>query len=183
VRVEGRVVGAERSFTVNGQGSAPDSLTVRIPDWAGRVAVQVELPDGLWNEMTDMGVTVYDSVGVEVGEGPLSYPIGRTTIELERWRTGEPLTVELFPAFAIEDPARRWSASVVIGFLARRPLDLELSGVDTTRALSMRPGQSLNVNFMPNPGTWVLPTGFRRIVEVTLTPAGGAPATRRESIN
>ena len=132
--------------------------------------------------MTDMGVTVYDSVGVEIGEGPLSYPVGRSMFTLDRWRQGEPLFVEIFPAFAGLEAPSTWSAIVNVTFMARRASELEVTGVDTTRALSMNPGESVPIQFTPLTVNWELADGFQHLLEVEVTPAGGAPAVRRQTI-
>ncbi len=66
--------------------------------------------------------------------------------------------------------------------MARRASELDVTGVDTTRALFMGPGEAVPIQFTPLTLEWELPAGFQHLLEVEVTPAGGAPAIRRQTI-
>src|SRR6266540_1828381 len=68
-RVTTRLIGAEAAFPVAGRGLPAESLTVRVPAWAARAEVDVEMAREQWNRFTDFGVTVFDSSGQQVSEG------------------------------------------------------------------------------------------------------------------
>jgi len=184
LEVVGKVIGARREWRVEGRGSNVEHVPLRVPSWARAVEVEVQLPEGAWEQYTDFGVTLFDSTGAKVGEGPLSYRVGRTEIDLRRKYRGGSLDLELFPAFAHLDPPETWRAHVQVVFLARTPVTLELTGIDTTQALSMAPGTSTALTFRPPaPDALVMPAGFEPVIEVTLNPAGGAPARRRRALH
>src|SRR5207247_2066724 len=61
-----RLVGAERGYAIAGRGQPAETLQVRAPRWAKRMEVDLALPPGLWDELTDFSVTVYDSTGQQI---------------------------------------------------------------------------------------------------------------------
>src|SRR5438445_1402933 len=99
-RLTEALLGAERSVEVTARGAPPESLTVRVPDWAARAVVDVQMPREQWDEFTDFGVTEFDSTGQQVGQGAMNYAVGRHSFEIPPARRDRPITVELFPAFA-----------------------------------------------------------------------------------
>ncbi|HYX83002.1 MAG TPA: S8 family serine peptidase, partial [Gemmatimonadales bacterium] len=111
-----RLVGAERTYPIAGRGLPAESLTVRAPRWARRMEVDLDVPADLWDELTDLSVTLYDSTGRQVGNQPVNYAFGRMGVALSDSLTGIPLIVELFPAFA-RLPVHAWKGSVSIRFL------------------------------------------------------------------
>lgn len=183
VEIVGRAVGAARDIDIRGDRDTPQRIRVDIPAWAGELVFDLELEEGLWSQLTDFGVTVFDSAGFKVAEGPLSYGFGRLTVELPRYRRGVPLEIELFPAFAHLEPPDRWSGQGRISLIAANPATLDLAGVDTTTALTTEPGQYQMVRFAPIPERLVIPAGYDPLLEVTTNPAAGAPAMRRRAIN
>jgi tripeptidyl-peptidase II len=118
-RVAMDLIGGEWSEVRNGRGGPPESLQVTVPDWADHVIVDVSLPADLWDELTDFGVTVFDPAGQIVSEGPLNYAFGRQTFEVSEDAdlAGRPITIELFPAFALERDVHPWQATVRVRFL------------------------------------------------------------------
>ena len=48
-RVTRTLVGAERRVEVTGRGAPPESLTVRVPDWASRAVIEVRMPREQWS--------------------------------------------------------------------------------------------------------------------------------------
>ena len=179
VEVAGQYVGAARDYTVRGRRDNPQRIPVTVPTWAGEIVVDVQLDPATFNLMTDLGVTLFDSLGVNVAEGPLSYAFGRMTAEIERFRRGTKLELEIFPAFAHLEPPPQWEAEVRVAFMAAKPVDLKLADVDTSQVLTMDPGRFLVVRLEPAAPEWVLADGFHPVVEISTNPAAGPPAVRR----
>ena len=77
--------------------------------------VDLQVSPDLWDELTDLSVTVYDSTGQQVrgGNAPVNYAFGRMTLALSDSTTGVPLTVEFYPAFA-RLPAHAWKGNVQV---------------------------------------------------------------------
>lgn len=168
------LVGAERTIALAGRGAAAESATVRVPDWAARAVVDVAMPREQWDDFTDFGVTDFDSTGQQVGQGALNYALGRHTVAIPATLRGHPMTVELFPAFARDDGAHPWRATVRVRFLLGTPRSsgdgAEMSvvpGGRTTLSLGRRPDLAL-------------PDGFAPLVELKLqaTGDGGPDAVR-----
>src|SRR5207247_9028394 len=80
-RLRATLSGAQRVTEVVGRcgrgGGVPkgptpaESLTVSAPDWAGTAMVEVEMPREQWRELTDFGVTGFDSAGQRGSQKPL----------------------------------------------------------------------------------------------------------------
>src|SRR5436309_4872197 len=113
-----RLVGAERSYAIAGRGQPAESLQVRAPRWAKRMEVDLDLPADLWDELTDLSVTVYDSTGQQVrgGNKPVNYAFGRMSLALSDSLTAIPLAIEFYPAFA-RLPGHAWRATARVRFL------------------------------------------------------------------
>jgi tripeptidyl-peptidase II len=162
------LIGAERTVAVAGRGTVPESITVRVPDWATRAVVDVAMPREQWDDFTDFGVTDFDSTGQQVGQGALNYALGRHTIALPPARRGRPLTVELFPAFARANGVHPWRGSVRIRFLLEEPRSLG-DGPD----LTVVPGGRVAVA-LPKHADLALPDDFTPLLELRVRPKGGA---------
>jgi subtilisin family serine protease len=161
-RLTAVLLGAERSVEVTGRGGPPESLTVRVPQWAARAVVDVQMPREQWDVFTDFGVTEFDSAGQQVGQGALSYAFGRQGFAVPAALRGRPLTVELFPAFAREDGIRPWRASVRLCFLLREPRRAG-GAID----LSVPPGGRTPVT-VGNAPALALPDGFAPLWELRI---------------
>ncbi len=164
------LVGVERTFAVTARGQPPESLTVRVPAWADEVELDVRLPPERWGEFTDFGVTVFDSSGQQVSQGPMNYAISRQRFAVTAALVGRPLTVELFPAYAREDARASWRADVRVRFLASAPRML----VAPEPGVVVAGGRSrLTFGALP-----VLegPEGFAPLVELRVRPARGPGA-------
>jgi len=110
--------GAERRWQVAGRGAPAESLPVIVPAWAVRASVQVSMPQAQWEQLTDFAVTVFDSTGQQVHSAALNYGRGLQTFDVPRGLGGQPILVELFPAFARADSAPAWRATVRMRFFA-----------------------------------------------------------------
>ncbi|MGH7547855.1 MAG: S8 family serine peptidase [Gemmatimonadales bacterium] len=169
------LLGAEGRFEVTGRGAPAESLVVRVPQWATRAVVDVQMPREQWNEFTDFGVTDFDSTGQQLAQGPLNYAFGRHGFSVPAGLQGHPLTIELFPAFARAQGAHPWRATVRVRFLLREGQPFG-GGSDVSVVAGGRAG--LTVGRVPEV---VLPEGFAPLVELRVqAPVGlAADAVRR----
>jgi hypothetical protein len=174
--VQYRLVGAERTFPVSGRGLAAESIQVRAPRWARRMEIDVQLPPGLWDEMTDFSVTVYDSSGQQIpgGNQPVNYPFGRMGVQLRDSMIGIPLTIELYPAFA-RLPGHAWRGAARVRFLG--PDEPAGEGGQ----LSVVAGGRTVVR-LPTPPPLQLPEGFTTLIETRVTTMTGTMAVRRTPV-
>jgi len=171
-----RLVGAERTYAIAGRGQPAESLQVRAPRWAKRMEVDLELPPDLWDELTDLSITVYDSTGQQVrgGNQPVNYAFGRMSMALSDSVIGVPLTIEFYPAFA-RLPGHSWRATARARFLG--PND----PVGEGRALSVVAG-GRTVLRLPNPPALAMPDGFAVLIETRVTTLTGSLAARRTPV-
>ena len=163
------LIGAERSVAVAGRGAPAESVTVRVPDWAGQVTVDVEMAREQWDDFTDFGVTDFDSSGQQVGQGALNYAFGRHAVDARAAAAlkGRPLTVELFPAFARYNGAHPWRATVRVRFLLAQPR--AAGGGSDVRVV---PGGRAVIP-VGRPPELALPEGFSPLIEVRIHPSDG----------
>jgi hypothetical protein len=168
-----RLVGAERNYAIAGRGQPPESLQVRPPRWAKRMEVDLELSPDLWDELTDLSVTVYDSTGQQVrgGNEPVNYAFGRMSLALTDSLIGIPLTVEFYPAFA-RLPGHAWRGTARIRFLGPD------EPVGEGSSLSVVAG-GRTVLRLPNPPSLDMPEGFATLIETRVTTLTGSLAARR----
>jgi len=138
--------------------------------------VDLQLPADLWDEVTDLSVTVYDSSGQQIpgGNQPVNYAFGRMSVALTDSITGKPLTIELFPAFA-RLPGHAWQGTVRVRFLG--PDEPAGEG----GSLSVVAGGRSMVR-LPNPPQLQLPDGFSTLIETRVTTPTGAVAVRRTPV-
>jgi hypothetical protein len=167
VRVESQwsLVGAERSYEVRGRGAPPETLSVRVPAWAQRAEIDVQLPPSHWNQFTDFGVTAFDATGRIVTTEPLDYAFGRHSFDLDSTRATDVLLIELFPAYAWTDRAPPWRATVTLRFLL-----LDARPLGGGAAVTVVPGGRARLP-SPNAPPLAVPEGFAPLVEVS---AGGS---------
>jgi subtilisin family serine protease len=164
------LAGAERQVEVAGSGSQAESLAVAVPAWAVRGEVFVRMPVGQWEQLTDFGITLFDSAGQQVHSSALNYSRGRMGFDVPGYLAGHTTLLELFPAFARSDTAPAWSATVRLRFfgdslLATGPghlLDVVAGGRAVLPAVTVPPLS--------------LPDGFLPLLQWRLTPAAGSGA-------
>src|SRR6266545_3444159 len=171
-----RLVGAERTYAIAGRGQPAESLHVRAPRWAKRMEVDLELPPALWDELTDLSITVYDSTGQQVrgGNQPVNYAFGRMSMALSDSVIGVPLTIEFYPAFA-RLPGHSWRATARARFLG--PDD----PVGEGGSLSVVAG-GRTVLRLPNAPALIMPDGFAALIETRVTTLTGSFAARRTPV-
>ncbi|UCD25335.1 MAG: S8 family serine peptidase, partial [Gemmatimonadota bacterium] len=71
------LVGAMVQQEVGARGSDPYTVRVEQPAWAHELMLEVDLPSGYWQQITDFGVTLFDSAGAKLLDNPLNYSFGR----------------------------------------------------------------------------------------------------------
>jgi len=171
-----RLVGAERSYAIAGRGLPAESLQVRPPRWAKRMEVDLEVPDELWDELTDLSVTVYDSIGQQVhgGNEPVNYAFGRMGLALSDSLRGIPLTIEFFPAFA-RLPAHAWRGTARVRFVGP-----DESVGDATSLSVVAGGRS--VIRLPNAPSLDMPEGYGPLIETRVTTSTGSVSARRTAV-
>ncbi len=171
-----RLVGAERTYAIAGRGQPAESLHVRAPRWAKRMEVDLELPPDLWDELTDLSITVYDSTGQQVrgGNQPVNYAFGRMSMALSDSVIGVPLTIEFYPAFA-RLPGHAWRATAHARFLG--PDD----PVGEGGSLSVVAG-GRTVLRLPTAPALIMPDGFAALIETRVTTLTGSFAARRTPV-
>jgi subtilisin family serine protease len=95
--------GAERDEVVKAKGSDTQRIPFVVPRWSRGVVVDVTMDPAQWGRFTDFGVTLFDSLGRQLGKKPLNYAFGRLQVELPEGHGDMPVILGLFPGFA--DPA------------------------------------------------------------------------------
>ena len=161
------LVGGERAFEVTGRGVPAETLTVRVPEWAARAVIDVQMPREQWSVFTDFGVTEFDSTGQQVGQGAMNYAFGRHGFDVPAGLKGHPMTVELFPAFARESGARPWRTRVRVRFLLRQPTTAS-EGTPITVVAGGRAAVPLGRTPLV-----AVPQGFAPLVELRIHDATG----------
>src|SRR6185503_11822800 len=141
------------------RGTHPIMLPVRAPSWASRMIVDVDLAKELWNTLTDFGVTVFDSAGQQIGQGPMNYSLARQIVKVDSLRRGRRLEIELHPAFAHLKAPDSWSARVRVSFVADRPVP-----VDGRMAVNVPGGASASIAIPPAPPGLTAPDGFQPLL-------------------
>ena len=174
-RVSMSLLGAGRDFDIVGRGAMAETLTVRIPEWAAAVQIDVAMPRAQWGEFTGFAMTEFDSSGQQLAQNSLNYASGRQRLTAHPAMRRRPFAIELFPAFARADGARPWRATVRFRFLLAR----EQSAGDG-KDLSVVAGGRMRLE-MPALPTLTLPEAFAPFVEVRVRPphASGPTAVRR----
>lgn len=168
-----RLIGAERDIQVSGRGTPAESIAVQVPSWATRAEVDVQMPRAQWGRFTDFGVTVFDTAGQTISDGPLNYAVGRQAFDLPAGAAGAPALIELFPALAVVDHAAPWEATVKVRFLLdsanamrlRRPIAVVAGGRSTVETGDVTAP--------------ALPEGFHALLDARVTVPGAADAERR----
>jgi len=179
--VHARLLGAVRDVALGGVHAEAARTRVRVPRWAHTMVLDVALDQDTWQRLTDFGVTVFDSVGLKIADGPLDYRVGRHTVELDSASRDALVDVELFPAFARPTAGERWTADLRITFLATQPIEL-LPDSSSERTVVLYPSASAVVGFVLPAEPPSLPEGFTPLVEAEAQPESGPPSIRRAPV-
>ncbi|HUK61928.1 MAG TPA: hypothetical protein VLV15_01305, partial [Dongiaceae bacterium] len=168
------LIGAQREIALTSRGIGPDTVSVRVPEWASTALIEVDMPRGQWSEFTGFGVTEFDSSGQQVGQNPLNYAFGRQSLAIPGSLRRHLLLIELAPAFARADGAHPWRATVRVRFLLERP-----QSTNRATEISVVPGGRtlLTLPSLPLPGA---AEEFAPLVELWVRPTvGGTPDAMR----
>ncbi len=177
------VVGASIAQPIGGKGSSPWTAQLSQPDWASRIVLDVALPPTYWNGVTDFGVTLFDSTGAKLIDVPLNYAFGRQTVPLDSLDYHGDVMIELLPAYASLDPVSEWSGELRVDFLLGDPVALDTTVGPDSVYLQLGYDQAETFRFPPVPASFVMPDGFKPIIEVTARPSTGPVAIRRAVID
>jgi hypothetical protein len=124
--LETRVLGLAQSHTVQGAEAAVH-WRVEVPTWAERVGLKVTVPERIWTQVTDFGVTVYDELGWKVVDAPLNYGQGSFSFNVLD-HAGEILDIEFAPAFAHLQGPDAWTAQSTVTFAPSDTIEMTRSG-------------------------------------------------------
>lgn len=164
------IVGAERVMPVEARAGLPRRLPIALPAWVRRVRVDVEMPRAQWSRFTDLGVTLFDAEGRQLGKEPMNYPGVRFDVDsLPDAVPGRAITLGLFPGLADPSDEGAWSATVTVRFMGAdetllRPLPPD--GVKVAAGL-VRWRFALPATSVP-----VLPEGARPLIRIAGTSGG-----------
>jgi hypothetical protein len=182
VTLETALTGVTRAFRLDRADAAPHLIRALRPAWASELIVDVEVAAETWVRLTDFGVTVFDSSGQQVSQGPLNYPFGRQVVSLDSVTAGMPLTVELLPAFARAPAAGGWSATAQLTFVARQPVALKLSQPLNGAPLTVPAGAGATFRFDAPPAPFGEIEGFRPLLRATARAHSGPASVRQSGI-
>jgi subtilisin family serine protease len=107
------LVGAERSTTLTVRGGARQRIRFQLPDWAVHAAVDVAMDRAQWPMFTDLGVTLLDRDGRQLGKSPLNYAFGRLHADLPKRGEG-PAEIDLFPGLADASSTDPWTVTLSV---------------------------------------------------------------------
>ncbi|HTS89563.1 MAG TPA: S8 family serine peptidase [Gemmatimonadales bacterium] len=154
------MVGAERDQQVTARGSATQHVRFEIPDWAAHAVLDVQMDRAQWPRFTDFGVTLFDSLGRQIGKSPLNYAFGRLHVDLPahsgQARSPAPAEVELFPGFADPGTDQGWTATVSIRLYADSSRVTRLP----RQSVQLAAGESGTLRIIPGDSTLPLTEGF-----------------------
>ena len=179
LRVEADLVGAVQTKRVTGKGAGPVIVRLEPPGWASRLVVDVAVPRVLWHQLTDFGMTVFDSTGRKVSDSPLNYAFGRHRVELDSSRIRGWIDLELFPGFAHLEAPETWDAEIRIIFELARQTALHQDSAMTESVVELSPYEARAVAIPSEAAPVPIPEGFDPFVEVRATPSSGVSSVRR----
>jgi hypothetical protein len=178
-----RVVGAERDVAVERRGSATPSVAFTAPAWARSIEVEFRMAPAQWSRFTDLGLTVFDSVGRQVAQSPLNYALGRLTAQLPAHDGPLALIVSLFPGFAEPGDSATWTGRLAIRLFAADDSSLALAPAGDAQ-VSVPASGPASVTFRYPSAFWPLAEGFVPLAVVAVQgPAADAVWTREQMLD
>jgi hypothetical protein len=142
---------------VSATGSAPQRIPFVVPKWSRGVVVDVAMARAQWGKFTDFGVTLFDSLGRQLGKQPLNYSFGRLQVELPEGHGDVPVTLGLFPGFADPGEDQRWALRTSIRVYA--DTSVVLARADSA-ARTIAPHASATTEFALPQSPWPLGAKF-----------------------
>ena len=110
-----------------------------------------------WGRFTDFGVSLFDSLGRQLGKQPMNYAFGRLQVELPEGHGDMPVTLGLFPGFADTAGVQRWSARTSVRVYADTSVVLARSD---SGAGTIAPRATATASFALPDSPWPLPARF-----------------------
>lgn len=178
VALTARLVGAERGVSIFGRGSAPVVVPFVIPRWARSLQVDLLMAREQWARFTDFGVTVFDSMGHTIDDGPLNYAFGRMSVQIPPGGPSGPAAVTLYPGLATASDTATWSSTMLIRLYAD-PDSGQLLGPPGGTLVAVSPRGTSAAIFPVGTGPWTLGDGFAPLTVVSAR-TGQGPAWTRE---
>ena len=157
VGTELRLRGAEREDTLQTHGSGIRDVAFDIPPWATGLEVDLRMDPSQWERFTDFGMTVLDSAGRQLAQGPQQYAFGRTSTLLPEGHGNIRARLSLYPGFADADDDREWNVVTTIRLYADSAI--AVPPAEGSGELRLRPGARGTVGFRPAPSP---KPGYRR---------------------
>jgi subtilisin family serine protease len=149
--------GAVRTEHVQATGSATQRIPFVVPAWSRGVVVDIAMDRAQWSRFTDFGLTLFDSLGRQLGKQPLNYAFGRLQVELPEGHGDLPVTLGLFPGFADPGGDQRWSLRASIRVYADTSVVLARSD---SGAGTVAPHATATAEFKLPAAPWPLSAGF-----------------------
>jgi subtilisin family serine protease len=166
-----RALGVGRRFRMHGGPTVAPRERLLVPHWARSLRIEVAFPAELWPQVTDVGVSVWDTSGYLVAEGPLNYAVGRQEVTVDP-ATQPVLDLEIMPGFARPDAETRWEADVTMAFVPAPDTNL---APPATLSLDLGPGASAVLPWGVDSTPW-LPAGLEVLTEVRVEADGVPPS-------
>ena len=117
-----------------------------------------------WGRFTDFGVTVLDSAGRQLAQGPLQYAFGRLSTPLPEGHGDVRARLSLYPGFADAGDEREWSVATTIRLYADSAITVPAT--EGTGELQLMPGARGVVRFRLPSTPWPLAEGFSPLAVV-----------------
>ncbi|HLB54928.1 MAG TPA: S8 family serine peptidase [Gemmatimonadales bacterium] len=152
------MLGAERTFQVDAQGSRDVTVAVTVPSWAEELIADLELEPAQWPDFTDFGFAAVDQTGRILEKEPANYSRTRMSVALPSRPAGETVNLVLAPGFADPESRASWQARVTVRLHAAQPAVLAARGGD---AFQLAPRATTQFHSWLGPTPWPLPPGFR----------------------
>jgi hypothetical protein len=140
------LVGAERHVRVVARGSEPQRIPIQVPEWAVSGEFGLEMDPATWARLTDLGMTLRDSIGRQLVSEPAHFARSRFEADLsETAGSDRPVALDLLPAFAEPEHngGERWTADVSIRLSAPGDRATTLPGQSVTIAPGATEQQTL----------------------------------------
>ncbi|HET7042778.1 MAG TPA: hypothetical protein VFI13_12195, partial [Gemmatimonadales bacterium] len=136
--------------------------------WVRKIQVDLQMAPSEWPRFTDFGVTLLDADGRQIAKSPLNYAFGRLETELPQAWSGGPVTLALFPGWAVAGQDQVWSVDAVVRLYGGDSSAVALVPAGDA-AFTLAPAQADAVTFVPQPPPWALPDGFVPLLLYTAT--------------
>jgi len=170
------IIGGVRVETLSGAGADTGRLSFALPAWVRRVEIDVQMATGEWTKFTDFGVTLEDANGVQLGQAPLNYAIGRLDADLPVKFEGTTAGLRLYPAWTRPGSTERWTTTVQIRLYADPTTELALVAKGAA-TVTIPAGTPESVGFAAGVPPWTLPQGFIPLIRYAAKVGEGDPWT------